>query len=406
MNQLPKKLKLIFLAPQFPYPPDNGSKARTLLLLKMLSKYCRIDFCSFADWPVNQHDQNQVLPYVNNLKTIIKPVIFAYHKKLWLKFILSIFSNLPFRYLKFYSSEFNHLLVSLQKKNQYDRIYIYRFYMAQYLPALNTNAKKLLDFDTFDSVMFDQKARIEKNLFKKIVFWIESKKMIRQERYYLSRFDRCLYTTDKEKMVLLKYYQPRQITQFLHPFTIKSLYSWHSQSKQILYVGSLYWGANEAGLYWFLTQIWPSLLKKFSRINLKFTIIGPGASPRLLKLFSHYSQITHYPGHYNLEKFYRQASLSISPEISRSGLSVKVLESLGYGVPVVAFESALKDLPDIKQSGIGLSKDKADFIKNVSILLTQPKIAAMQSMAAQAYMKKYFTFFENEKRLRKLISSF
>lgn len=97
--------------------------------------------------------------------------------------------------------------------------------------------------------------------------------------------------------------------------------------KCLLFVGNLMYPPNRQGLRWFLSEVWPQLHPDGFRLE----VIGKG-SEGMAKL----PGIRAHGSVPELEPFYANADLVISPVSWGGGSQVKIWEALGYGRRVLA----------------------------------------------------------------------
>jgi glycosyltransferase involved in cell wall biosynthesis len=125
----------------------------------------------------------------------------------------------------------------------------------------------------------------------------------------------------------------------------------------ILFVGTLGYPPNLAGVIWFLKYCWPILRKTMP--GGKFHIAGSGGSLR-----SRDGAICHGWVR-NLAPFYAQARTVIVPIHAGGGSRIKLLEAAAYGVPVVATRIGAEGTSLRPGRDFLLADDPARFIKAI-----------------------------------------
>ena len=53
-------MRILFLAPRFPFPPDTGAKIRTWNILKQLAKRCKIDLLCYSFDPSDKNHMHEL----------------------------------------------------------------------------------------------------------------------------------------------------------------------------------------------------------------------------------------------------------------------------------------------------------------------------------------------------------
>ncbi|MGB5966191.1 MAG: glycosyltransferase [Sulfurimonadaceae bacterium] len=105
-----------------------------------------------------------------------------------------------------------------------------------------------------------------------------------------------------------------------------------SKKIKLLFVGSLDWYPNIDAIEWFLDEVLPLLKSK----NLyHFDIVGRDPSKKLIKKVNTFSNVTLHSNVPSIEEYYLNADIVSIPIRSGSGINIKVLEALSYGIPIV-----------------------------------------------------------------------
>lgn len=133
------------------------------------------------------------------------------------------------------------------------------------------------------------------------------------------------------------------------------------QRRDILFVGGFRHRPNVDGVEYFLTEIWPKVRKKLPHVQLYIV----GANPPQ-KFYAYEQQGVKTLGYVeDLEAIYAKTRLSIAPLRYGAGVKGKVVESLSWGVPVVATPTATEGLSLQNQRDILIGRHAEDFAKAV-----------------------------------------
>lgn len=103
-------------------------------------------------------------------------------------------------------------------------------------------------------------------------------------------------------------------------------------TNQICFVGGLEWAPNEAGLRWFVDEVFPRVIA--AEPDARLAVLARGATERPW-LVDH-PHITVMPGDTDAATLFASSRVSIAPLLDGGGVRVKILESLAAGCPVVA----------------------------------------------------------------------
>lgn len=178
------------------------------------------------------------------------------------------------------------------------------------------------------------------------------------------RFDSVLLLNDAEASALVAR------SDAINVKTIKPLLRGHRHrlprrftgEPTYLFLGNLRYPANACSLSLFLSQAMPALLRADPRA--KLVVVGRGADERLRE------QSASSNGHVELLDFVEDlaplmstAAAMIVPLIYGSGVKMKVLDGLYYGLPIVSTPSGIDGVPAADGSECFIAKDMPSFVE-------------------------------------------
>lgn len=154
-----------------------------------------------------------------------------------------------------------------------------------------------------------------------------------------------------------------------------------SGPSKILFCGSMDYLPNQEGLLWFCKKVLPLIVKE--EPSLQLMVVGKGQPDvELLQLLAH-KNIINYGMVERVSDYYEKAQVAIVPLLSGSGTRLKLLEAMGYKVPVVSTSVGAEGIAYTNQKDILIADDEVSFAKNV-IELTRNSVVA-NHIAQQAF---------------------
>jgi glycosyltransferase involved in cell wall biosynthesis len=105
----------------------------------------------------------------------------------------------------------------------------------------------------------------------------------------------------------------------------------------------------------------------------------------------------------SVREYYRKSKIAICPMLSGTGIKVKTVEALSFGLPVVCTLRGLDGLPSKTGNGCLRGDAKEEFAKHIHALLSDEKY--YQHIRAQA-IDTFNKYFEREGCYRKLDNAF
>lgn len=201
-----------------------------------------------------------------------------------------------------------------------------------------------------------------------------------EERRGLLRADVVLGIQPAETAQLAAYPGVQSMT-FGHTVHLDRLWARQPVAWDVLMVGSSN-QMNVEGMLWFGTQVMPLLLAQ--RPDVRVALVGGvcRATPD-------------YPGVHklgivpDLASVYAETSLVINPVRSGTGLNIKSVEALGYGMPLLTTASGCRGLESAQGQGLTLADTPAEFVDALTRLLSSPADLEGMSHAGFAFAAQW-----------------
>ena len=156
------------------------------------------------------------------------------------------------------------------------------------------------------------------------------------------------------------------------------------RGRNLLFVGGPM-GINVHGVNWFIEKVLPSVLKLVPDAELWLvgaicSRIRDGASPRLRR-FGFVDEV---------EDLYRQAAVVINPQQFGTGLSIKSIDALRNGRPMVTTPSGARGLEEGAGPAFLQAGTASEFAHLVIDLLRNPDRAAALATGARDFAHRYY----------------
>lgn len=207
-----------------------------------------------------------------------------------------------------------------------------------------------------------------------------------RELFELSLTDFVIAIQSVEKAYLQSLLPTHCIIECPHPVIPKD--NTPNSSKTILFVGSNT-EANREGLEWFLNYVWPKLKSEIPTIRL--LVAGKVKAPQVALNDSQIDLLGFLP---SLESAYSTARIAIVPIRRGSGLKIKLVEAIEYGLPSVATSIAAEGIVG-SGNAIRVADAPDQFYHHVATLLQNNKA----HQAAVEDLKRYRESVLNRNRV-------
>lgn len=156
---------------------------------------------------------------------------------------------------------------------------------------------------------------------------------------------------------------------YLPTYFRKPILSWKGNlnSQYINFCGALSFYPNYHGIKWFLENVFVNYVKSYPKIKLKIT---GKVNERIQKELERYKNVefTGYLSEKELEFVIINSMFSVVPIIKGSGIKIKLLESLSYGVPTVTTIHGAQGIPYKGEAPYLVGKDENEFLTQMNIL--------------------------------------
>lgn len=162
------------------------------------------------------------------------------------------------------------------------------------------------------------------------------------------------------------------------PFSLDlSLYPWIAAEKRqshrpvITLIGGMTWYPSVSAAQRVLNELWPEIKKQVPEALLR--IVGWSARSAL-KDHLHLPDVEILENVAHIQPYFEEASVMLYAPVRGSGMKIKILESLAFGIPVVTTSEGAEGLPAEDMVHMGLCEDNAALIARTVKILRDPKL--------------------------------
>ncbi len=260
--------------------------------------------------------------------------------------------------------DFNVLL----EKTAYDYVLISYVYWAKLIENNKLiKGKTILDLSDFTTLILNDMSSGSLNVGK----------IFEEEVRRINLFDEVMCISYDEMWLFSQFAKNPKYHYIPHFIENKSTES--KKIYDILLLGSDN-SFNVEGIKWFLENIYPKLNK-----NLKILAVG-----KITKYIDIESNIEKKGYVENLDEVYKSSKILVAPLFGGTGIKIKVIEALSYGVPVVTTSKGVIGFKDKNNNGCLITDDLNEFIININKLLEDNDFAVSQRNKAVKYFLENF----------------
>jgi glycosyltransferase involved in cell wall biosynthesis len=151
-------------------------------------------------------------------------------------------------------------------------------------------------------------------------------------------------------------------------------------------IGSMNWYPTHSAAVRLLTRLWPEIKRRVP--DARAQVVGWQARSAL-KGFLGMQDVTIEEDVPDIRPYFERTGLLLYAPARGSGMKVKVLESFGFGVPVVTTSEGVEGLPAVDGVHAGVCEDDAGLIDRAVELLRDPARQNRQRAAARALLESH-----------------
>jgi glycosyltransferase involved in cell wall biosynthesis len=151
-------------------------------------------------------------------------------------------------------------------------------------------------------------------------------------------------------------------------------------------IGSMGWHPTHSAAVRLLTRLWPEIKKRVPAARLQ--LVGWGAKAALREYVG-LPDVTIEENVPETRPYFEQTGVMLYAPGRGSGMKIKILEALGYGVPVVTTSEGVEGLPAVDGVYVGVCEDDAGLIDLTVKLLGDPAAQNRQRAAGRALLESH-----------------
>lgn len=379
-------MKLLFIANRFPYPPFRGDKLKIYNLCKRLAKKHELHLITFTE-------QKSDIQYLPELEPIFSKIEIVHLPKLQSVFNVGwgMLGSAPLQVNYFKSTVFKNTLQALMAANQYDAIHVQHLRMAQYAIPYQDRFR-ILDLPDAFSLYWQRRKSVPRSFLTRILDNIESKRVMKYEKYILSQFNLNLVCSNEDLKFLEEKHHIntiRLLPNGVDTDKFKPMAHDYSHAHTLLFTGNMDYDPNVDAVLYFANEVFPKIKQDFP--DVKFVIAGQRPIDKVKALDNQKDiQVTGFIP--ELSEMYNTASVVVAPLRFGAGTQNKVLEAMAMGIPVVCSHIGFEGLGIQDGEGAFMRTDATSFANQVTALLKDASLRQSVGEKGVEVIQKSFSW--------------
>ena len=165
------------------------------------------------------------------------------------------------------------------------------------------------------------------------------------------------------------------IVEFPKDNQLENTSSQESENKvyDIVFLGNLNLENNVAGITWFINQVFPVIRSTLPNV----TVLIAGSNPvhKVSELCEDQEGVRLSPNPASAVEVYKSGKVLINPVLTGSGVSIKSIEMMVYGKPIVSTPQGIAGLPEDVNKYFHIANDAPSFAAEIIQCLSEPQKA-------------------------------
>ncbi|MCS6910791.1 MAG: glycosyltransferase [Anaerolineales bacterium] len=386
--------RLLFLTPQPPYPPRQGTAIRNWGLIKHLSARHTLSLLTFAE-----DDQSVAEPLRNACRRV---VVVPTPRRTRLDRLRTLLSPRPDLAERLASTEYARALNDLLREEKFDFVHVEGLELARYLPMLSAAGVRVI-YDAHNAEYVLQQRAFKTDLHRLRRWPAALYSLIQWPR--LKRFEAatlravhavtCVSQEDATALrALVPELQPvlvpngidvQDYVDFLQhaPRATSAV----SRPPSVVFTGKMDYRPNVDAVLWFAADIWP--LIRAQQPEVQFIIVGQKPAPAVQALHGR-DAITVTGAVDDVRPYIAGASVYVAPLRLGGGTRFKLLEAMALQTPIVSTTLGAEGFAVADGRELLLADSPHDFAGAVLRLLTDSELRVKLAEAGLACVRKNY----------------
>ncbi|WP_438349491.1 glycosyltransferase family 4 protein [Paenibacillus sp. FA6] len=366
-------MKMLVVCSDFPYPADHGGRVDTWGRIKVLAELgWKIHLVVCGKQMPSDADMKVVYRYVEDIKLCER------RSKL-----VDLLYVIPMQV------QSRNVLRYVNIDEDYDYVLLEGDYVYPILsnPHINHN-NVILRVHNDEAVYFKALARSTKNRIHKLYYHMESWKFKTLQKRMIQKVDKYLFISNKE-FEIFQSLHPATKSLFLPPPVTRDAFLANTfQSKNVIFIGSLFMPNNREAIEWYLAHIHPLMLKE---TDYKFIIAGNSRKQSLSWLESYdMTNVVVHDTPESLDDIYSSGYLFVNPMRNGAGVKLKTIEAIQNGLPVISTSIGYEGTGLVHNKHIMVADKPEEFYHSMKQLFDNPAQAQALLESSQKYIRNHY----------------
>jgi glycosyltransferase involved in cell wall biosynthesis len=361
-------MKILQICSKIPFPPKDGGSIAMNILTHGLIK-CGNEVHVLAVNTPKHFIKNEDIDSSYRKQTFYRSVFIDTSVKP-VDALLNLFSGKSYNIARFYSKEFEKILIELLSAQQFDIVHLETLWVTPYVEIIRkySKAKIVLRSQNVEYSIWERLAEASTNPLKKKYIQLLAKRLKKYEVSMLNKYDGVATITDIDAV---SYKNLGCKIPVIHiPFGIDITNYKEDKLKteypSVFHIGAMDWMPNADGVNWFLEKIWTRV--QMQHPDLKLYLAGRNM-PEWMKQLTIKNVVVEGEVA-DSHKFINTKSIMIVPLSSGGGMRVKIIEGMALGKTIISTVIGAEGIEYENKKNILIANTELEFIEAINKCVT------------------------------------
>jgi polysaccharide biosynthesis protein PslH len=359
-----RRLDILIVSAQFPYPPRSGFTTRVYQLARQLSSRHRVTLLSYAE----PSDRKGAVALASELRVYALAHEYGPMRARRLAQVASVASPRPFACRVVYSREMQQAIDTLCSERDYDIVQLESSALCTF--TFPPRVQIVLDEHNIEYELLRRMSERERSRVRRAFNHVEYARYRRFERSWWPRVGCCVVTSEREAPVVRACAPNTPVAVVPNGVDVEQFrpVACDVEPHTLVFNGLLTYRPNMDAAQFLLDEVWPLVLRRYPHARL--VIVGGGPDQELRRLRSRGVEVTgHVP---DIRPYLARAAVVGVPLRIGGGTRLKVVEGLAIGKAMVSTSLGCEGLAVRDGEHLLLGDDAASFAARVLELFANP----------------------------------
>jgi len=366
--------RILWLSHFVPYPPKGGCFQRSYNLIKRVAEVHDVHLIAVKH-KSGTHPEDEIREAHAELARHCKSVeIFDISAsttatKLAMRGLGSVFTGSPLTVTIYRSAELRARVRAVLAREKIEAAHFDAISLADYLQDVGS-IPTVMTHHGAESFMIRRRIDNEKNLGRKMFFWLEWHMLRRYEARMCPRFSMNVTMSKLDTEILAEIAPNARFTVVPNGVDL-GFFAPAPGSRRpnsIVFAGRLDQYSNRHGMLRFMNEAWPAI--KRAHPDAVIDVIGSNPPKEIEALAKVDANVRVHGFVPDVRPYFANAAVAICPIWDGGGTRIKVLDGLGQGMPLVATSIGAEGIDVVADRDLLIADTPAQFAEQISRLFT------------------------------------